>query len=59
MQANVDHVSAVCEWNVKRISASAIVQLARILGSHPSDPGSSPSGGILLQNVLAVWSLWW
>ena len=25
---------------------SAIVQLVRILGSHPSDPGSSPGGGI-------------
>ena len=25
VQANVDHVSAVCKWNVKRISASAIV----------------------------------
>ena len=24
---------------------SAIVLLARILGSHPSDPGSSPGGG--------------
>ena len=25
VQENVDHVSAVCKWNVKRISASAIV----------------------------------
>ena len=30
---------------------SAIVQLVRILGPHPSDPGSSPGGGILLSVV--------
>jgi hypothetical protein len=28
-------------------SQSAIVWLVRIPGSHPSDPGSSPGGGIL------------
>ena len=27
------------------LSTSAIVWLVRILGSHPSDPGSSPGGG--------------
>ena len=26
--------------------SSAIVQLVRILGPHPSDPGSSPGGGM-------------
>ena len=32
---------------------SAIVQLVRILGSHPSDPGSSPGGG---SKFKVMWS---
>ena len=30
-----------------QITESAIVELVRILGSHPSDLGSSPGGGIV------------
>ena len=29
------------------ISGSAVIWLVRILGSHPSDPGSSPDGNFL------------
>ena len=29
----------------KKVTKSAIVYLVRILGPHPSDPGSSPGGG--------------
>ena len=32
---------------------SAIVELVRILGSHPSNPGSSPGGGIRT-NICAL-----
>ena len=31
------------------VCMSAIVELVRTLGSHPSDPGSSPGGGILFE----------
>ena len=31
---------------------SAIVQLVRILGPHPSDPGSSPGGGSMNQEEV-------
>ena len=40
------------QWHEKKNSASAIVELAGILGSHPSDPGSSPGGRILSLCVL-------
>ena len=34
---------------------SAIVKLVRILGPHPSDPGSSPGGGSGTSSLLAGW----
>ena len=35
----------------ERAASSAIVWRARILGPHPSDPGSSPGGGIFTQHA--------
>ena len=35
----------------RRLAESAIVELVRILGPHPSDPGSSPGGGIFAGRV--------
>ena len=32
--------------SMSKCAESAIVWLARILGPHPSDPGSSPGGGM-------------
>ena len=55
VQGNVDHLSAVCERSAKRSSASAKVELAKIIGHRPCDPGSSPGGGICeARQALAV-----
>ena len=36
--------SSTCAWTA--VAASAIVSLARVRGPRPSDPGSSPGGGM-------------
>ena len=48
--------TAMSSYNVRTAqlcaysARSAIVYLFRMLGTHPSDPGSSPGGGILIRN---------
>ena len=45
-----EHVDCIIWHMTNSLLTSAIFQLVRILGSHPSDPGSSPGGGISKQN---------
>ena len=52
LNANTTTRAKLLHFFLKNKAKPAIVLLVRIFGPHPSDPGSSPGGGIFIEWVL-------